>query len=59
MATLNGSVISPVYSWVTPFQNYIAGGLWTEACNSNAVKFLDFDSQVKNFVQIKVESDCC
>jgi hypothetical protein len=29
MATLNGSVISPVYSWVTPFQNYIAGGLWT------------------------------
>ncbi len=59
LATLNGSVISPVYSWVTPFQNYIQGGLWTEACDSNSVRDLDFDSQMKKFVKIKVESDCC
>jgi predicted RND superfamily exporter protein len=44
LATLNGSVISPVYSWVTPFQNYIAGGLWTEACGSDKVMKLDFDN---------------
>ena len=59
LATLNGSVISPVFSWVTPFQNYIQGGLWTEACNSNAVRNLDFDAQMRQFVQVKVESDCC
>jgi hypothetical protein len=59
MATLNGSVISPVYSWVTPFQNYISGGLWTEACGSDKVKMLDFDNQMMNFINIKVESECC
>lgn len=60
LATLNGSVISPVYSWVPPFQNFITqGSLWSDACGSDKVKFLDFDSQVKAFVQIKVESDCC
>ena len=59
LATLNGSVISPVYSWVTPFQNYIAGGLWTEACGSDKVKQLDFDNQMRNFINVKVESECC
>ena len=44
LATLNGSVISPVYSWVTPFQNFVAGGLWSEACGSSSVRYLDFDS---------------
>ena len=44
LATLNGSVISPVYSWVSPFTNFVAGGLWSDACGSNNVKFLDFDS---------------
>ena len=59
LATLNGSVISPVYSWVTPFKNYISGGLWTEACGSDKVKMLDFDNQMRNFILIKVESECC
>jgi hypothetical protein len=44
MATLNGSVISPVYSWVTPFTNFVNGGLWTDACGSSGVRNLDFDS---------------
>lgn len=59
LATLNGSVISPVYSWVTPFQNFISGGLWSEDCGSNAVRYLDFDAQVQKFVDIKIESKCC
>ncbi len=59
MATLNGSVISPVYSWVTPFTNFVNGGLWTDACGSSGVRNLDFDSQVRLFVQIKIESECC
>lgn len=59
LATLNGSVISPVFSWVSPFQNFVAGGLWSDACNSSSVRYLDFDSQMRQFVKIKVTSDCC
>jgi hypothetical protein len=44
LATLNGSVISPVYSWVPTFLNYInTGGEWAEDCKSAAVANLDFD----------------
>jgi Niemann-Pick C1 protein len=59
LASLNGSVISPVFSWVPPFQQFVKGGDWSEACGSDQAKILDFNDQVKQFVQIKVTSKCC
>lgn len=59
LAQLNGSVISPVFSWVTPFQQFIKGGDWSTECGSEQAKVLDFDEQVRKFVQIKVNSKCC
>ena len=59
LAGLNDTVISPIYSWVSQFQNFILGGTWSQTCGSTAASVLDFDEQLKLFVKIKVDSDCC
>jgi hypothetical protein len=43
LAALNNTIISPIYSWVTPFKNFISDGSWTEACGTDAAAQLSFD----------------
>lgn len=60
LATLDDTVLPPVYTWVTPFQNFInAGGEWAGVCNSNYAALLDFDAAMAEFVKIEVDSECC
>ena len=59
LAALSNTIQSPIYSWVTPFQNFIKGGVWSEDCNSAAAKNLPFDDQMKMFTEIQIESNCC
>lgn len=60
LATLNDTIIPPVYSWTSMFENYITdGGVWSETCGSKQAALLDFNSQMRQFVQIKIDSDCC
>lgn len=60
MATLNDTVLAPVYSWVGAFENFIdAGNVWDKACGSTAASVLGFDQQMSLFVNIKIESECC
>jgi len=60
LATLNDTVLAPVYSWTTPFQNFITpGGVWSEVCGSEEASYLSFDGAMEKFVQIEVNSDCC
>lgn len=61
LASLTDTIIPPIYSWVTPFRNFVKkdAGTWAEACNSAAASQLPFDDQMKMFVQIQIESDCC
>lgn len=59
LSALNGSVISPVYSWVTPFNLLLQSGEWSQMCGTDYVNGLDFDQQMQYFVNIKIESDCC
>lgn len=60
LATLDDTVLAPIYSWTSPFENFIMSGeVWDEACDSTAASVLGFDQQMALFVQIKVESDCC
>lgn len=56
LAALNNTIQSPIYSWVTPFKNFVTGGVWSDACNSNEAAFLPFDDQMRMFRSIKVES---
>jgi hypothetical protein len=35
LSQLNNSVISPVYSWILPFQQYVKGGDWSIICGSD------------------------
>ena len=59
-ATLNDTIIAPIYSWVGPFQNYITPKqVWDDSCGSSDVSILGFDQQMAEFVKIKIESDCC
>ncbi len=34
MSELNNTVIAPIYSWITPFSNFIKGGDWNETCGT-------------------------
>lgn len=43
LAGLNDTIQSPIYSWVTPFKNFIAGGVWSDACDSKLASILPFD----------------
>ena len=60
LATLSDTIIAPIYSWVTPFQNFRqAGSEWDKVCGSSAIADLGFDEQMAAFVQVKIEGDCC
>jgi len=60
MATLNDTVLAPIYSWTGIFQNYIQPSeVWDAACGSSEASVLGFDQQMALFVQIKIESECC
>jgi Niemann-Pick C1 protein len=60
LATLNDTVLAPIYSWTTSYQNFITtNGAWSEVCNSKYAALLDFDAQMRLFVQVPIESDCC
>ena len=59
LSALNNTIQSPIYSWVSPFQNYINVGVWKDACNSEAVQGLSFDEQMRQFIKIEIDSDCC
>lgn len=60
LASLNNTILPPVYSWVGTFQNYIQKGkVWDDACGSSEITNLGFDQQMAAFVEIKIESECC
>ena len=56
LAGLNNTIQSPIYSWVTPFKNFISEGVWSDACDSKLASILPFDDQMRMFVKVKVES---
>lgn len=60
LATLNQTVLPPVYSWTSAYENFInPNGVWADDCGSRQASVLNFDEQMKLFVNIKIESDCC
>lgn len=60
LATLNDTVLAPVYSWTSAYQNFInPTGVWAEYCDSKKASVLGFDDQMKMFVKVKVNSKCC
>lgn len=57
LATLNNTVLAPVYSWTGAYQNFInPGGIWADDCGSAQAAVLSFDEQMKMFVNTKIES---
>ena len=60
MATLNDTVLAPVYSWVGTFNNFIdPGNVWDVSCGSTAASVLGFDQQMALFVKLLIDSPCC
>jgi len=49
LSALNDTIISPIYSWVGPFNNFISDGVWADDCNSHTAMVLPFDQQMKMF----------
>jgi Niemann-Pick C1 protein len=45
LATLDDTVLAPIYSWTTSYQNFIdTSGAWAHDCNSVYASLLDFDA---------------
>jgi len=45
LGTLSKNVITPIYSWVNSFKNFInINGQWVDACGSKNAQFLDFNA---------------
>ena len=60
LAALNNTIQSPIYSWVTPFRNFLrVGGVQSDDCNTPLAAVLPFDEQMRMFTQIEVDSQCC
>ena len=60
LATLNDTVMAPVYSWVGGFQNFITPtGVWADTCGSKQAAVLGFDEQMQMYVNTKIDGDCC
>ena len=43
LAALNNTILSPIYSWVTPFKNFLSDGEQKEECGTEAAWKLSFD----------------
>jgi hypothetical protein len=43
LAALNNTILSPIYSWVTPFKNFLHDGAWADECGTRAAQELSFD----------------
>ena len=60
LSGLNDTVISPIFSWVAQYTNFIdKSASWASYCGSEQASVLDFDDQIRQFVKIRIESDCC
>ncbi len=60
LATLNDTVLAPVYSWTGAYQNFITtGAVWSEACGSEEAAALSFDGAMALFVNIGIDGECC
>jgi len=49
LAALNNTILSPIYSWVTPFKNFLSDGEQKDECGTEAAWKLSFDDQVRAF----------
>ena len=44
LATLNDTVLAPIYSWTTSYSNFInTQGAWADACGTKQAAVLPFD----------------
>jgi Niemann-Pick C1 protein len=60
LATLNSTILPPIYTWTTSFQNFInPSATWSNDCGSKQAALLPFEDQMKMFVNIKILSTCC
>lgn len=60
IAEIKKTVQPPVYSWVKSFAQYtVDGAAWAYDCNSTDIEFYDFNTQVRMFLQVPIESECC
>ena len=60
LATLNDTVLAPVYSWTGAYQNFITtGAVWSDVCGREEAAALSFDGQMQLFVNIEIDGKCC
>lgn len=59
LSQMTDTVQPPVYSWVKSLNSYVKGIDFAEACNNTGAMQDDFNTQVKRFLSVPIESECC
>jgi Niemann-Pick C1 protein len=60
LSQLNDTVQPPVYSWVSTFLLFISTEQdWSIACNTKDIMSYTFGEQLKRFLAVQIDSDCC
>ena len=60
LAQMKKTVQPPVYSWLKNFNQFtVDGGTWAAECNTTDIQFYDFNTQLRMFLNVKIESHCC
>ena len=60
LSALKKRVEKPIYSWIKGYEMFLMEDTdWAKPCDSIGINALPFDDQMRRFVNLKVESDCC
>lgn len=60
LSQMKSTIQPPVYSWLKNFNQYrLDGGTWNVECNTTNIEDYDFNTQVKMFLTVRIESHCC
>jgi Predicted exporters of the RND superfamily len=57
LSQMTDTVQPPVYSWVKSLDSFINDG--QEECNNTDIQNYDFNTQVRRFLEVTIESICC
>ena len=60
LSAQSDTVQKPVFSWLKSFKMFLTEtGDWAKLCGTQGISAFPFNQQMKKFVDIKINSDCC
>jgi len=60
LSAQSDTIQKPIFSWLKSFKMFtMESGDWAKMCGTQGISALPFSEQMRKFVDIKIESECC